>query len=93
MSFKGVLPFNKLDKDTGIKQTLSVPGNFYIGNEMFSTYLPVEFEFMDRQLLFDTYFTLDLSKFNIPLPRDYQDKYSNLIEFRVDNGHLLTRQQ
>jgi len=54
--------------------------------------LPIEFEFMDKQLLFDTYFTLDLNSFSIAFPKEFQDRYSTLLEFRIDNGHLLTRQ-
>ena len=91
LSFKGSLPFNKLDKDISNKQTVTVQGVFYIGNQSYTTYLPVEFEFMDKQLLFDTYFTLDLNNFSITLPKELQDKYSMLLEFRIDSGHLLTR--
>lgn len=91
LSFKGSLPFNKLDKDISNKQTVTVQGIFYIGNQSYTTYLPVEFEFMDKQLLFDTYFTLDLNNFNITLPKELQDRYSTLLEFKIDNGHLLTR--
>ena len=91
LSFKGSLPFNKLDKDISNKQTLAVQGTFFIGNQSFTTYLPVEFEFMDKQLLFDTYFTLDLNNFSMALPKELQDKYSTLLEFSIDNGHLLTR--
>lgn len=91
LSFKGSLPFNKLDKDISNKQTVTVQGTFFIGSQSYTTYLPVEFEFMDKQLLFDTYFTLDLNNFSIALPKELQDKYSSLLEFRIDNGHLLTR--
>lgn len=92
LSFKGALPFNKLDKDISSKQTISIQGTFYIGNQTYTTYLPVEFEFMDKQLLFDTYFILDLNNLNISMPRDLQEKFSSILEFRIDNGHLLTRQ-
>lgn len=91
LSFKGSLPFNKLDKDISNKQTVTVQGTFYLGNQSYTTYLPIEFEFMDKQLLFDAYFVLNLNNFNIDLPKELQDKYSTLLEFRIDNGHLLTR--
>jgi hypothetical protein len=91
LSFKGSLPFNKLDKDISNKQTVTVQGTFYIGSQSYTTYLPVEFEFMDKQLLFDTYFMLNLTNFNIELPKELLDKYSTSLEFRIDNGHLLTR--
>ena len=92
LSFKGSLPFNKLDKGIGNKQTVTVQGIFFIGSQSYTTYLPIEFEFMDKQLLFDTYFTLDLNSFSIAFPKEFQDRYSTLLEFRIDNGHLLTRQ-
>jgi hypothetical protein len=92
LSFKGSLPFNKLEKGNGNIQTIPVQGTFFIGSQSYTTYLPVEFEFMDKQLLFDTYFTLDLNIFNLAFPKELQDKFSPLLEFRIDNGHLLTTQ-
>jgi hypothetical protein len=92
LTFKGSLPFNKLDKGIRDIQTVTVYGTFFIGSQSFSTYLPIEFEFMDKQLLFDTYFTLDLNIFNLSLPKEFQDKISPILEFRIDNGHLMTTQ-
>lgn len=90
--FKGALPFNQLDKDISFAQTVNIIGNFAVAGQTYQSTIPVEFKFQDKQLLFDTFFNLDLSKLNIALPAEYQNRINNVFLFRIDNGHFLKRE-
>jgi hypothetical protein len=90
--FKGTMNFNSLDKDIATKQVITMVGSLILANQTFPISLPVEFEFMDKQLLFDTYFNVDLSKFNVVLPLEYKDKLDPTFLMRIDNGHFLKRE-
>lgn len=91
ISFKVELPFNKLAKDISGPQVFELQGILGIGGRSYPVLIPIQFEFLDKQLLFDMSFTLDLTAVDMSLPAEYRDKLSTKIKFEVDNGKLIYR--
>ncbi len=92
LCFKGTLSFNSIDKDVSTKQTIPIIGSMLMAGQSYQVTLPVEFEFMDKQLLFDTHFGLDLNKLSVVLPQEYRDKFNTTLLVRIDNGHFLKKE-
>lgn len=92
LSFKGNVPFNSLDKGVSNKQNLVIIGSLAAASQTYEVSLPIEFEFMDKQLLFHASFSIDLNRLNIVLPIEYRSTVSPTLLVRIDNGRFLKKE-
>lgn len=92
LCFKGTLPFNSLDKGSGTTQSAVILGSLIVASQNYELSLPVDFEFMDKQLMFHTNFSLDLNRLNITLPLEYRNTVLPVMLVRIDNGHFIKKE-
>ncbi|HSZ24375.1 MAG TPA: hypothetical protein VK766_01585 [Cytophagaceae bacterium] len=89
LSYIGIIPVSKFDKESGKIQKFTISGNLVLGDIKSQVPMDLTLDYMDRDLIFSFVLTLTPKDLTMSIPDSYKSILTGNIELRTDNSKLI----